>query len=106
MTQVVVRFRDVLAGPPTSWVPPGVSPSLNPSSSKNKPPTSLWRGEGRVRLGCVRACLLGVVSIEPTSLERGEGLISGWLGVVEGESEVAKAKVVVVEWVEDERYQP
>ena len=77
MTQVVVRFRDVLAGPPTSWVPPGVSPSLNPSSSKNEPPTSLWRGEGRVRLGCVRACLLGVVSIEPTSLERGEGLISG-----------------------------
>ena len=26
-----VRFRDALAGPPTSWVPPGVIPSLHPA---------------------------------------------------------------------------
>ena len=32
----------------------------------------------------LRACLLEVMSIEPTSLERGEGLVSGRLGVVEG----------------------
>ena len=41
-------FRDVLRGPPTAWVSPGLSlpppihfPSPNPSSSENEPPTSL-----------------------------------------------------------------
>ena len=48
-------FRDVLAGIHTSRVPAGGSPSPNPSSSKNEPPTSLWKGEGRMRLGCVCA---------------------------------------------------
>ena len=29
-TFVVARFRDALLGPPTSWVPPRVSPPLTP----------------------------------------------------------------------------
>ena len=40
-TNVVVRFRDAPHGPPTSWVPPYVSPYPNPLSNGNKPPTSL-----------------------------------------------------------------
>jgi len=40
-TNVVVRFRDALHGPPTSWVPPYVSPYPNPPSNGNKLPTSL-----------------------------------------------------------------
>ena len=40
-TNVVVRFRDAPHGPPTSWVPPYVSPYPNPPSNGNKPPTSL-----------------------------------------------------------------
>jgi len=43
-------FRDALDGPPISWVPPCVSPSPIPPSSDDAPPTSLWRGEGQVRL--------------------------------------------------------
>jgi hypothetical protein len=35
--------------------------------------------------------------IEPTSLNRGEGLVAGLLGVVEGEVECRRAKVVVDE---------
>jgi len=41
-------FRDTPHGPPTSWVPPYVSVSPNPPSNNNKPPTSLWKGEGRL----------------------------------------------------------
>ena len=40
-TNVVVRFRDAPHGPPTSWVPPYVSPYPNPPSNGNKLPTSL-----------------------------------------------------------------
>ena len=32
----------------------------------------------------LHACLLEVMSIKPTSQERGKGLVSRWLGVVEG----------------------
>ena len=39
-------FCDTPNGPPTSWVPPRVSPSPIPPSNDNKPPTSLWKGEG------------------------------------------------------------
>ena len=46
--KVVVRFRDVLRGPPTSWVPPCGSPFPNRPSNVNQPPTSLWKGEGRL----------------------------------------------------------
>ena len=49
MTNVVVRFRDAPHGLPTSWVPPDVSPSPNHPSNDNKPPTSLWKGEGQLR---------------------------------------------------------
>ena len=50
-----------------------------PSSSvkRRAPPTSLWRGEGRLRLGPA-----GVLVVEPTSLRRGEGLAAGLLCVV------------------------
>jgi hypothetical protein len=44
-----------------SWVPPGVSPSPNPSSNDDKRPTSLWKGEG----GC------GASGCGVTSLLRG-----------------------------------
>jgi len=40
-TNVMVHFRDAPHGPPTSWVPPYVSPYPNPPSNGNKLPTSL-----------------------------------------------------------------
>jgi len=43
-------ITNALDGPPISWVPPCVSPSLIPPSSDDAPPTSLWRREGQVRL--------------------------------------------------------
>jgi hypothetical protein len=46
--EIVVRCRNVRVGPPTFWVLPCVSPSHIPPSSDNKPPTSLWKGEGRM----------------------------------------------------------
>jgi len=52
-TNVVARFRDALDGPPIPWVPPCVSPPQFPSRVSMCPPTSLWRGEGRVRLSSV-----------------------------------------------------
>jgi len=33
-TKVVARFRDAPVGPPTSWVPPCVPPSISPQSSQ------------------------------------------------------------------------
>ena len=49
-TKGAVRFRDILVGPPTSWVPPWCfSPPQIPSSSDKEPPTSLWKGEGQLR---------------------------------------------------------
>jgi hypothetical protein len=48
------------------------------------------------------ATLAGVLVIGPTSLDRGEGPFSELSRVVEG-GRVARAKVVVVGWVEDER---
>jgi hypothetical protein len=49
--KLVARFRDALDGPPTCWVPPCVSVTPIPLSS---PPTSLWKGEGGVRLSSSR----------------------------------------------------
>ena len=75
-TNLVVRFRDALAGLPTSWVPPGVYPSSNPASSEIEPPTFLWKGRG----GCsvVRVSERGLAFVfGPTSLNRGEGPLSG-----------------------------
>ena len=97
---IVVRFRDAQAGPPTSWVPPGVYPSPNPASSEIKQPTSLWKG----RQGCSMAWVAerGVVVVfGPTSLKRGEGPLSRLSGMVEPKW-VARVKMVVVGWVEDE----
>ena len=79
-------FHDVLHGPPTPWVPPCDYPSPIPPSSEYDLPTSLWKGRG----GC--ACVLASEGtneflIEPTSLNRGEGLAFGWLRVVRVELE-------------------
>jgi hypothetical protein len=75
-TFVVARFCDVPVVPPTSLVPFRVCrPSFLPLS-ESKPPTSLWKGEGR--RGCILASE-GAAAIlnEPTSLNRGEGLAAG-----------------------------
>jgi len=79
---IMARFRDTLAGPPTSWVSPCVSPCLNPSLSDNELPTSLWEGEGQVQLDFMSLCLLAL-KIGPTSLNRGEGPLSRLSHVVE-----------------------
>ena len=50
-TFIMVRFHDALHGPPTPWVPPYVSPFPIPPSSELEPPTSLWKGEGRMQRG-------------------------------------------------------
>ena len=84
MTKVVVRFRDIPPGPPTSWVPPRVLRSPNAPSSNDEPPTSLGKGRG----GCDGVGISGRIQafgFEPTSLKRGEGLVSGLLRVFEGE---------------------
>ena len=80
----MVRFRDIPPGPPTSWVPPRVLRSPNAPSSNDEPPTSLGKGRGR----CDRVGISGRIQafgFEPTSLKRGEGLVSGLLRVFEGE---------------------
>jgi len=62
----MVRFRYALAGPPTSWVPPRISHSpIPPSSVKKTTHIPLERGGA--------------------GAGRGEGLVDGRLGVVEGE---------------------
>ena len=81
---IVVRFKDAAAGPPTSWVPPGVYPSPNTASSEIESPTSLWKGRG----GCcvVRVSERGAPFVfGPTSLKRGEGPLSGLSRMVETE---------------------
>ena len=72
-------FHDAPDGSPTSWVSPCASPAPNSLSSKNKPPTSLWKGEELVWLDFVGPCWLGALEIEHTSLNRGKGLIGGQL---------------------------
>jgi hypothetical protein len=103
--EAVVHFQDALHGPPTSWVPPRVSPSPIPPSNDNKPPTSLWKGEGRLRprLACEVA---GVLFAEPTSLNRGEGLVSGRSRMVGGELVVARVKAMVEEGERMSKHQP
>jgi hypothetical protein len=72
-TNVVACVWDALDGPPIYQVPPYVSPSRIPPSSEYEPPTSLWKGEGRVLLLSVLS--IRVFAVKPTSLIRGEGLI-------------------------------
>jgi hypothetical protein len=80
--------RDILAGPPASWVPPGVSPpQILRRARTSRAHIPLERG-GADASG-LRACLLGGVSIEPTSRER-EQLVPGWLDVDEGESRLRR----------------
>jgi len=63
--------------------PPRLPPSPDPPSSEAKLPTSLWKGEGW--LGCILTCEGAVVvEVEPTSLNRGGGLVMGLPGKVVG----------------------
>ena len=80
LTFVVARFRDTLFGLPTSWVPSCVSPSPTPSPSDYEPPISLMGGFGQVG-----STLAGLSMVEPTSLNRREGLVAGWMRVDGGE---------------------
>ena len=52
-TNIVAHFRDTLDGPPIYWVLPWVFPPQLPRRSGMWPPTSLWKGEGRVQLSSV-----------------------------------------------------
>jgi hypothetical protein len=60
MIFIMVHFRDALDGPPTSWVPPCISPSLIPllivtsSSSEHEPAHIPLAGVARI-LVCVLA---------------------------------------------------
>jgi len=51
--EIVVCFRDTLDGPPIYWVLPCVFPPQLPRRAGMWPPTSLWKGEGQVRLSSV-----------------------------------------------------
>jgi len=82
---IVVRFCDAQDGPPIPWVPPRALPSPIPPSRELEPPTSLWKGEGRVEFDSVHPRLLVVLEIWPTSLKRGEGPLSVSSRVVESE---------------------
>jgi hypothetical protein len=79
--------------------PPRLSPSPVPPSSEHKPPTSFRKGRGGC--GSILACEEAVAALmEPTSLNRGEGLAfrsTGDVGGGKGESEDAGREVVVDE---------
>ena len=64
-----------------------------PLSSDDAPPTSLWKGEGQVSL---RSCFWAarMLVVEPTSLNRGEGLMAGLFGVVEGPGQWGRGGVL------------
>ena len=96
----MVHFRDALCGVPTSWVSPSHSSSPDPSSTKNKPPTSLWKGEGRYGWGRASSSLEFVV--EPTYLNIGEGLMLALLCVVEKEGGAEEGRW----WWRNERGRP
>jgi len=83
-TSVMARFCDALDGPPTCWVPPCVSPPPIPSSSEYVPAHIPFE-RGGAGAAAVRSAHPGVLVVEPTSLNRGEGLVAGWLWVVVGE---------------------
>ena len=50
-----------------------------------EPPTSLWKGEGWMQWGAGISERVWAFELEPTSLKRGEGLISEFQRLVEGE---------------------
>ena len=51
------RFRDVLCGPPTSWVPPGVFPSPILRRTRTNRPHPYEKGRGRYSwMSCCCAC--------------------------------------------------
>jgi hypothetical protein len=64
----------------TPWVPPCVCPSLIPASS-DCVPTHISLERGGVGAAAVHSAQPGVLVVEPTSLNRGEGLVAGLLSV-------------------------
>ena len=95
----MVHFPDAPHGLPTSWVPPGVSPSPNPPSNLRRTainrPHPFGKG-GRLWYDLASEVSGGVIN-GPTSLMRGEGHLGGLFRVVEGEDGVARVMVVVKE---------
>jgi len=83
-TSVIARFCDALDGPPTCWVPPCFSLPPIPPLSKYVP-AHIPLERGGAGADVVRFVRPGVLMVEPTSLNRGEGLVSGLLRVVAGE---------------------
>ena len=101
-TFIVVRFQDVPSRPPTSWVPPRISHSPTPLSSiKNTTHIPVERGGASV--GCPHFWgELWRLTLSPHPSREGRGLLMGsWMWL--REKWVAKVKVVVEGWVEDER---
>jgi len=91
----MAHFRDTPDGPPISWVPPSAPPSPIPPSSEKEHPHPFEKGRGS--WGCILACEGAMeVEVEPTSLNRGEGLAAKSTGEVGGER--ARAGVVVERW--------
>jgi len=84
-TKIVVRFRGRTCRAPHSMGTLSRFPSPTPPSSHNMLPTSLWKGEGRLGLGCQLPCSGRTLENGPTSLNGGEGRLSRWLCVVGGE---------------------
>ena len=80
----MVRCVDALDGPPTPWVPPRISPSPIPPLSEQKPPTSLWKGEGQMQRCPGFSVSSGVCIWAHISQERGGDTFWGfcmWLRV-------------------------
>ena len=106
MTKVVVHCWDAPDGPPTSWVSLYVSPSsiplypLFPPSSESVPPTSLWKGEGWT--GPHFQMRWGIWIWAHIPQERG-GAHFRAIACGRQQIEVARVKIVVVGWVEDEQ---
>ena len=74
--EIVVCFRDVLTGPPTSWVPPGVYPSPNPASNELEPPIPLERG-GADAMGLAFPSEFRHLNLSPHPSIEGRGSVQG-----------------------------
>ena len=99
---IVVHFRDALCGPPIPCVPPCVSPSSIPLLNELEPPTSLWKGEGRMQWGWHFQVRWGGWIWAHIPQERG-GAHCWVVACSWGRNRVVRVKVVIVGWVEDEQ---
>jgi len=57
--------------------PPCVPPSPIPPSSELEPPTSLWKGEGRIQWGLAFPSKVGQLYLSPHPSREGMGLLPG-----------------------------